>query len=56
MERVEGGGNPPKLEFGNLKSTLKHYERMLDLKMMTPQIVLKYAALLEVIVSSMNKG
>lgn len=36
---------------GTLDSTRKIYERMFDLKIMTPQIVLNYAALLEVIIS-----
>ena len=38
---------------GTLDSTRKIYERMFDLKIMTPQIVLNYAALLEVIKSAL---
>ena len=33
---------------GNLKSTREVYERILDLRIATPQIILNYALLLEV--------
>lgn len=39
---------------GNLNSTREVYERILDLRIATPQIILNYASLLEVRISSLT--